>query len=239
MAYKRVMIKLSGEMLGKVGILFDHGMIDRVASVLTAAAGRGLAIGVVIGAGNIWRGRQGTGMDAVTADHMGMLGTVINCLYMRDAIERAGGNVTLYSAFGIDHIADSYSPHRVKADMAPGRIVLLAGGTGNPFFSTDTGVVLRAVELNADVLLMAKNIDGVYTADPKSDPNAQLIRAITYEDAIARNLRVMDQSAFCICRDQRLPFVRVFKLDEPENILKVLDGDDRGTTLYPSENANR
>ena len=233
MAYQRVLLKLSGEMLGRDGILFDHGMIDRVAKVLVSAAGRGLAVGVVIGAGNIWRGRQGTGMDAVTADHMGMLGTVINCLYMRDAVERAGGNVKLYSAFGIEHIAESYAPHAAAQAMTPGRIVLLAGGTGNPFFSTDTGVVLRAVELNADVLLMAKNIDGVYSADPKVDPAAELIRRISYSEAIKRNLRVMDQAAFCICRDQRLREVRVFKLDEPENILKVLDGDDRGTTLYP------
>lgn len=233
MAYERVMLKLSGEMLGKDGILFDHAMIDRVAGTLTQAAARGLAVGVVIGAGNIWRGRQGTGMDAVTADHMGMLGTVINCLYMRDAIERAGGRVKLYSAFGIEHIAESYCPHKAVSDMAPGSIVLFAGGTGNPFFSTDTGVVLRAVEMKADVLLMAKNIDGVYDSDPKTNPHAVLIRRISYEEAIRRNLRVMDQSAFCICRDQHLSEVRVFKLDEPENILKVLDGDDMGTTLTP------
>ncbi len=233
--YRKVLLKLSGEMLGLDGKLFDHAKIDATASVLCRAAERGIALGVVIGAGNIWRGRQGTHMDAVTADHMGMLGTVINCLAMRDAVERCGGKVEMISALGIDHVCRACYPHEAAAAMQPGQIVLFAGGTGNPFFSTDTGVVLRAAEVGADAILLAKNIDGVYTADPRKDPQAKLIREISYTEAQEKHLGVMDAAAFAMCAEQKIPVVRVFALDEPENILKVLDGDPMGTVLHPQQ----
>ncbi len=232
MTYRRVLLKLSGEMLGKNGILFDQEKIDRTAAALVEAS-RLTAIAVVIGAGNIWRGRQAEEMDAVTADQMGMLGTVLNCLSMRDAVERAGGNAILYSALGIDRVAAAYDPHRAMADMRIGNVLLMAGGTGNPFFSTDTGVALRAVELKAEAILMAKNIDGVYDADPKQNPDARLIRDITYQEAMIRQLKVMDQAAFCICQERSIPVVRVFKLDDPGSIIQVLQGDDRGTVIHP------
>ena len=231
--YERVLVKLSGESLGENGRLFDHGMIDRTASILKRAADRGIALGVVIGAGNIWRGRQGADMDEVTAHQMGMLGTVINCLCMRDAVERQGGKARVLSAIDMPRICETYNPYLAAKTMEKGQVTFFAGGTGNPFFSTDTGVVLRAVEVKADAILLAKNIDGVYTADPRLDPTATLIRDISYEEAQARQLKVMDSAAFALCAENRIPFVRVFGLEDPENILKVLDGDDMGTILHP------
>ncbi len=234
MKYERVLIKLSGESLGENGKLFDHDMIDRTASILKRAADRGIAVGVVIGAGNIWRGRQGREMNEVTAHQMGMLGTVINCLCMRDALERQGCRARVLSAIEMPRICETVNPYLAGKTMEKGTVTLFAGGTGNPFFSTDTGVVLRAVEVGADAILMAKNVDGVYTADPNVDKDAVLIRDISYEEAMDRELKVMDAAAFSLCAENRIPFVRVFGLDDPENILKVLDGDDMGTVLHPA-----
>ncbi|MBE5777607.1 MAG: UMP kinase [Clostridiales bacterium] len=231
MNYKRVLLKLSGEMLGENGKLFDHEMIDRVAATLCKVVSSGVQLGVVIGAGNIWRGRQGKDMNAVTADQMGMLGTVINCLAMQDAIRRAGGKAQVMSAIEMNRVCDLYRASKAVENMENGTIMLFAGGSGNPFFSTDTAVVLRAVEVEADAILLAKNIDGVYDSDPKKNPDAKLIRALSYEKAQEMRLRVMDTAAFALCADNKVPVVRVFMLDEPDNILKVLSGDDMGTTL--------
>ena len=231
MNYKRVLLKLSGEMLGENGKLFDHDMIDKVAATLCKVAKTGVQLGVVIGAGNIWRGRQGKDMNAVTADQMGMLGTIINCLCMQDAIRRAGGKAQVMSAIEMERVCDLYRASKAVEKMENGTIMLFAGGSGNPFFSTDTAVVLRAVEVEADAILLAKNIDGVYDSDPKKNPDAKLIRALSYEKAQEMRLRVMDTAAFALCADNKVPVVRVFMLDEPDNILKVLDGDDMGTTL--------
>ncbi len=233
MKYDKVLVKLSGESLGENGKLFGHDMIDRTANILKRAAEMDIAVGVVIGAGNIWRGRQGKNMDEVTAHQMGMLGTVINCLCMRDALERQGVAVRMFSAIDMPRVCETYNPHQAAKAMKKGAVCLFAGGTGNPFFSTDTGVVLRAVETGADCILMAKNVDGVYTADPDEDPNAVLIRDISYEEAQARGLKVMDSAAFSLCAENKVPFVRVFGLSDPENILKVLAGDDMGTVLHP------
>ncbi len=235
MKYDKVLIKLSGESLGENGRLFDHDMIDRTANILKRAAEMDIAVGVVIGAGNSWRGGQGRNMDEVTAHQMGMLGTVINCLCMRDALERQQVAVRMFSAIDMPRVCETYNPHQVAKAMKKGTVCLFAGGTGNPFFSTDTGVVLRAVETGADCILMAKNVDGVYTADPDEDPDAVLIRDISYEEAQARGLKVMDSAAFSLCAENRVPFVRVFGLSDPENILKVLAGDDMGTVLHPRE----
>ena len=233
MKYQRVLLKLSGEMLGENGRLFDHTVIDRVARVLVDITKRGIELGVVIGAGNIWRGRSGGDMDRVTADQMGMLGTVINCLAMRDAVQRMGGKAVVMSAFEMPRVCETYNTQNAVRHMKKGKVTLFAAGSGNPFFSTDTAVVLRAVEVQADAILLAKNIDGVYTADPKVDPSATLIRDISYEKAQEMRLKVMDAAAFALCAENKVPVVRVFGLFEPESILKVLDGDDTGTVLHP------
>lgn len=233
--YKRVLLKLSGEMLGENGRLFDHQVIDRVASVLCQIVDMGVELGVVIGAGNIWRGRSGGDMDRVTADQMGMLGTVINCLAMRDAVQRCGGKAVVMSAIEMPRVCEVYNTQNAIRHMKKGHVTLFAGGSGNPFFSTDTAVVLRAVEVNADAILLAKNIDGVYDDDPRKNPNAKLIREITYEKAQDMRLKVMDSAAFALCAENKVPIVRVFGLFEPESILEVLHGDDMGTILHPEE----
>ncbi len=230
---KRVIIKLSGEALGgdQQVISFPHA--EQTAAILVEAAKAGHQIGVVIGAGNIWRGRQGQEMDAVTADQMGMLGTVINCLYMADAVRRAGARARVMSAIEMPRVCEVFHAGRAIQAMQEGEIVFFAGGSGNPFFTTDTAVVLRAAETKADVILLAKNIDGVYTDDPRKNPDATLIKEITYEEAERRRLKVMDTAAFALCAEQHIPQVRVFGLSEPENILKVLNGDPMGTVLRP------
>lgn len=235
MQYKRILLKLSGEALGLDGWLFDHQKIQSVAAVLRQVAQSNVELGIVIGGGNLWRGRQGgaRGMDAVTADMMGMIGTVMNCLVMKDALEQCGQPATVFSALEMSGICPRY--HRDTADraMRNGDVALFGGGIGNPFFTTDTAVVMRAIELKAEALLLAKNIDGVYTADPHKDNNAKLISRISYSEAIKQNLQVMDLTAFALCENQKLPIVRVFGLDDPNNIMRVLEGEMMGTILHP------
>ena len=233
--YKRVLLKLSGEALGSAGSIFDFDQISVAARTIREMHELGAQIGIVIGAGNIWRGRQGpaASMDAVTADQMGMLGTVINCLCMADALRREGLDATVMSAVDMDRFCEPFNAMTARRYLAEGRVLLFAAGSGNPFFSTDTAVALRAVEMQVDAILMAKNIDGVYSADPRQDPSAVLIRDITYREAIARGLKVMDTAAFAICAENHVPMVRVFGLDQPENLVKVLRGDPMGTFVHP------
>lgn len=235
MAYQRIMLKLSGEALGVKGWLFDHEKIMAVARVIKEVADTGIQVGIVIGGGNLWRGRTGAaqGMDAVRADHMGMLGTVMNCIVMQDALIRAGQPAEVFSALPVPGVCQGYRRDAADEALNAKGAALFGGGLGNPFFTTDTAVVLRAVELSADLLLLAKNIDGVYTADPNKDPGATKIDNISYQEAIDRGLRVMDLAAFKLCADQGLPQVRVFGLDEPENIRRVLSGEPLGTLLHP------
>ena len=232
---RRVMLKLSGEALGDNGKLFSHGAFEAAADVLRLARETGVELAVVIGGGNVWRGRRGeaTRMGTVAADQMGMLATLQNCLYMRDTLHRMGVPATVMSAVDIHRFAEPYNAVHADELLTQGRIVLLACGTGNPCFSTDSAVVLRAIELECDLILMAKNIDGVYTADPQTDPAAELIPEITYDECAARDLRVMDPGAFIMLRDQRFPLVRVFGLEPAQNVLKVLAGDPMGTVLHP------
>jgi len=229
------LLKLSGEALGIEGRLFDNDLIERVANVLSQVADDGVQLGIVIGAGNIWRGRQGsaTGINAVTADQMGMLGTVINCLYVRDVLERMGKRCHVLSAIEMPRICETYTAQSAERHLRKGHIVLFAAGSGNPLFSTDTAAMLRAVELHADAVLLAKNIDGVYSDDPRKDPNAKLIPEISYQKAQDMHLKVMDTAAFALCAENNVPVVRVFSLAEPENMLEVLCGGNVGTTLYP------
>ena len=234
-AYKRIIFKLSGEALKSGNDLFDFAKVQEIAEIIREMHNMGVEIGIVIGAGNIWRGRQGpsANMDAVTADQMGMLGTVINCLCMRDAVERCGAKAVVFSAIDMPRVCEAYNVQSARQAMSEGKIIFFAGGSGNPFFTTDTAVVLRAAEMKADALLLAKNIDGVYTADPHKDPTATLIKDISYAEALAMGLRVMDTAAFAMLSEQAIPAVRVFGLSEPENVLKVIDGDPCGTVLHP------
>ena len=233
--YHRVLLKLSGEALKSGTELFDFDKVRQTAEIIRDMHNLGVEIGVVIGAGNIWRGRQGPAahMDAVTADQMGMLGTVINCLCVADALRQAGLDAVVQSAVDMNRFAEPFNAMAARRHLAEGRIVLFAAGSGNHFFSTDTAVALRAIEMQVDAILMAKNIDGVYTADPRQDPTATLIRDITYQDALAKNLKVMDAAAFALCAENHVPMVRVFGLDDPRNLIRVLEGSDIGTFVHP------
>ena len=233
--YHRILLKLSGEALKADHDLFDFDKVNEIAGIIKTMHDMGTEIGIVIGAGNIWRGRQGpsANMDAVTADQMGMLGTVINCLCMADALRKAGLDAVVQSAVDMNRFAEPFNAMAARRHLQEGRVVLLACGTGNPFFSTDSGVALRAIEMEVDAVLMAKNIDGVYTADPAKDPSATLIKNITYSDALSRGLKVMDASAFALCAENKVPMLRVFGLDDPKNLIRVLEGSDIGTFVHP------
>lgn len=233
--YQRIMLKLSGEALGKDGWQFDHEKIKQVAGILKQAVDMDVELGVVIGGGNLWRGRLGgaAGMDAVTADQMGMLGTVMNCLCVKDALIRQGSKSHVMSALDITGITEAFNRDLAVEYMQKGEIVLFAGGLGHPFFTTDSAVALRAAEIGADAILLAKNVDGVYSADPRQDAGATLIKDLSYDEALQRDLKVMDQTALLLCRDQKVPFIRVFSLDSAQNILKVLSGDDMGSLVHP------
>ena len=234
-AYKRVVLKLSGEALKSGEDIFDFDKVRRSASVIKKMHDLGVEISIVIGAGNIWRGRQGpsANMDAVVADQMGMLGTVINCLCVSDDLRKEGLDVAVQSAVDMNRFAEPFNAMAARRHLSEGRVVLFAAGSGNPFFSTDTAVALRAIEMQADAILMAKNIDGVYTADPAKDPTATLIKDITYKEALQKGLKVMDAAAFALCAENKVPMVRVFGLDVPENLIAVLEGSDMGTFVHP------
>ena len=233
--YKRVLIKLSGEALGKAGRLFDHAKIAEVANVIKDVRALGVQVGIVTGGGNIWRGRKDApaGMDAVTADQIGMTATLLNCLCLKDALQQKAEKAVVLSAVFMDRLCEPFRADKAEAYLEEGAVTLFAFGSGHPFFSTDTAVALRAVEMKADAILMAKSIDGVYTADPHLDANARLIKDITYDECIARNLKVMDQAAFALCRDNNVPMIRVFALSDPENIHKVVRGDTMGSFIHP------
>ncbi len=232
---RRVILKISGEALGEDGKLFCHEAFERAARMLWQVAQTGAQLAVVIGGGNVWRGRRGSAqrMGAIAADQMGMLATLQNSLYMRDTLTRIGAKATVMSAVDIHRFAEPFNSVRAISLLEQGHIVLIACGTGNPLFSTDTAVVLRAVELECDAIYMAKNIDGVYTADPHVDPAAELIREATYDECAARGLRAIDPGAFILLRDNAFPLVRIYALEPVDNTLRVLAGDAMGTTLHP------
>lgn len=231
--FKRVVLKLSGEALaGENGFGINTAVINHVADQIIELAGTGIEIGIVIGAGNIWRGRQGTGMDRTTADHMGMLATVINSLAMQDALEQKGYKCRVMSAIAMDEVAEPYIRRRAMRHLEKGRIVIFACGTGNPFFSTDTTAALRAAEIEADVILLAKNIDAVYDCDPRKNPHAKKYSSITYMDVLSKGLQVMDSTAITLCMENNIP-LRVFALNGENNIMKVVAGENIGTIVAP------
>jgi len=232
-AYRRVIIKLSGEALsGPDGFGVHQPTLDRIASDLVAAHALKISLGVVVGGGNIFRGVEvsSRGVSRTTGDAMGMLATVMNGLALEAAIERAGVHARTLSAIAMPQICESYSRQRAEKHLAAGRIIVLGGGTGNPFFTTDTTAVLRAVEVGADAVLKATNVDGVYSSDPKKDPKATRFDALTHQDAIARDLRVMDATAFALARENMMPII-VFSIQEAGAIEAVLRGKGRATVV--------
>jgi len=231
--FKRVVLKLSGEALaGENGSGINNTVINHVADQIIELAQTGVEIAIVIGAGNIWRGRQGTGMDRTTADHMGMLATIINSLAMQDAIEQKGYLCRVMSAIAMNEVAEPYIRRRAMRHLEKGRIVIFAGGTGNPYFSTDTTAALRAAEIEADVILLAKNIDAVYDCDPRKNPNAKKYYSIKYMDVLSKGLQVMDSTAITLCMENNIP-LRVFALNGENNIMKVVEGEHVGTLVAP------
>ena len=232
-AYRRILLKLSGEaLLGNQHYGIDPAVIRRVATEITEVVGLGVQVGLVIGGGNIFRGAglAEAGMDRVTADQMGMLATVINSLAMQDALERQGTGVRVMSALQIHEVCEDYIRRRAVRHLEKGRVTVFAAGTGNPFFTTDTTAALRAAEMNCDVILKATQVDGIYTADPKRDPHAKRYDRLTYDEALMRNLQVMDGSAFAIARDTGIPIL-VFCGEGEGSIGAALSGAARSTLV--------
>src|SRR5262247_1860492 len=228
-AYRRVIVKVSGEALaGREGYGVHQPTIDRIAADLVRSRALGVALGVVVGGGNILRGVavSGAGLPRATADAMGMLATVVNALVLEAAIERAGVSARTMSALAMPQVCETYERQRALRHLADGRVVVFAGGTGNPFFTTDTTAVLRAAEMDCDAVLKATNVDGVYSADPKKDPKATRYEHLTHREAIERDLKIMDATAFALARENRMPII-VFSIRESRAIETVLRGKGR------------
>jgi uridylate kinase len=232
--FKRILLKLSGEsLMGSRDYGTDPERIRAVAQAIKDVHDQGVEIAIVVGAGNIYRGMKGAaaGMDRATADYMGMLATVLNALPLQDALESAGVHTRVQSAITVAEVAEPYIRRRAMRHLEKGRIVIFAAGTGNPFFTTDTAAALRAVEIHAEAILMAKNgVEGVYTADPREDRDAELIPEITHMEALQRGLRVMDATALTLCMENRLP-IHVFNMDDEQNIERIVSGERVGTVV--------
>jgi len=232
--YKRVLLKLSGEaLMGRGDYGIDPDVLTWLAKEVIDAQKAGAQIGLVIGGGNIFRGAglQSKGMDRVTGDHMGMLATVINALAMQDALERLGAYARTMSALKINEVAEDYIRRRAIRHLEKGRIVILAAGIGNPFFTTDSAAALRAIEIGADLLLKATKVDGIYEADPKKVPEARRFDSLSYDEVLTRNLQVMDTTAFALCRDQNLP-IRIYGMMQQGALMRILRGEPLGTLVH-------
>ncbi len=233
LVYKRVLLKLSGEALaGGKSFGIDFAVVDQMTDEIKEVVGMGVSLGLVVGGGNIIRGTVASqeGMDRVSADYMGMLATVINALAIQDILERKGIQTRVMSAIRMEELAEPYIRRRAQRHMEKGRVVLFAGGTGNPYFSTDTAAVLRALEMEAEVIIKATSVDGVFSADPKKDPNAEFIPELTYREALVKNLRVMDANAFGLCEENGLPIV-VMNANQKGAVARVLRGERVGTIV--------
>jgi uridylate kinase len=232
--YKRVLLKLSGEVFGGGRVGVDPDVVQTVAREIAAVSQAGVQIAVVTGGGNFFRGAElhQRGMDRVRADYMGMLGIVMNCLALQDFLEKMGVETRVQTAITMGQVAEPYIPRRAIRHMEKGRVVIFGAGMGMPFFSTDTVAVQRALESKCDVVLVAKSgVDGVYTADPHLDPTATKFDELTYDEAMARGLRIMDQTAFALCGENKLPMV-VFGMEPEGNILRVVQGEKIGTLVH-------
>jgi uridylate kinase len=234
LAYRRALLKISGEALaGPRGVGVDYGVVESLAGqIKDVHAAGGLQLGLVVGGGNIVRGTAASseGVDRVSADYMGMLATVINALALQDVLERHGVQTRVLTAIRMESLAEPYIRRRAVRHLEKGRLVIFAGGTGNPFFSTDTAAVLRALEIEAEVILKATGVDGIYTGDPKKDPGARFLPELSFQDAIVNGYAVMDANAFGLCKENGLPIV-VFNINQPGAIGRVLAGDRVGTIV--------
>jgi len=231
--YKRILLKLSGEaLLGQAEYGIDPAVIKRVAAELRDVQALGVQVAVVLGGGNLFRGAglARAGMDRVTADHMGMLATVMNALALQDALEGLGIFARVMSAIRINEVCEDYIRRRAVRHLEKGRVVIFAAGTGNPFFTTDTAASLRAIEIEAQLLLKATKVNGIYSADPLTDPKAILYPRLTFDRVLSERLNVMDATAIVMCRDHQLP-LRVFNLNEPGQLLRIVSGEDLGTLV--------
>ncbi len=232
--YKRILLKLSGEaLMGNDAYGINPQTIAEIVGEIKAVADLGVEIGVVIGGGNIFRGMAGTatGMDRATADYMGMLATVMNAMAVSDAFRQAGLNARVQSALNVEQVVEPYIRGKAIRYLEEGKIVIFGAGTGNPFFTTDTAAALRGSEIGAEIVLKATKVDGIYSADPKKDPKATRFDKISFNDAISRNLAVMDATAFALCRDQKLP-INVFSIFKAGALKRVVCGEDEGTLVY-------
>ena len=230
-AYKRILLKLSGEALAgerKNGI--DAETLGKICDKIKEIVDMGVQVSIVVGGGNFWRGKYGHEMERTTSDYMGMLATTINALALQDALEARGIFTRVQTAIEMREIAEPYIKRKAAKHLEKGRVVIFACGTGNPYFSTDTGAALRAAETESEVILLAKTIDGVYSADPKEDKNAVKYDEISYLDILNKDLKVMDSTATSLCRDNHIPLI-VFGIDEPENIVKIIKGERIGTLV--------
>ena len=232
--YNRILLKLSGEsLMGHQGYGIDTERLGQYAEQIARVAQSGVQVAIVIGGGNIFRGLQGAsrGFDRVTGDQMGMLATVINSLALGSALSGIGQPARVFTAINMSPVGDSSPNRRAIEAMEAGEVAIIAGGTGNPFFTTDTGAALRAVEIRADVMLKGTRVDGIYTADPEKDPSAEKFTEITYDEVYSRGLKVMDLTATALCKENSMPIV-VFDMDTPGNLARVLAGDPIGTLVY-------
>ncbi|MDR1406227.1 MAG: UMP kinase [Prevotellaceae bacterium] len=232
---RRILLKLSGEsLMGTEAYGISTEVLLRYAADIKRALDTGVQVGVVIGGGNIFRGLSGVnkGFDRVKGDQMGMLATVINSLALQNALQSLGADATVLTAIGMEPVGERYAREKAVACLQRGAAVIMAGGTGNPFFTTDTGAALRAVEIEADMLLKGTRVDGVYTADPEKDPAAKKYAALTFDEAYKNNLRIMDLTAFTLCRENRLP-VAVFDMNVEGNLLRLVKGERIGTIIQP------
>ncbi len=233
-AHKRILLKLSGEaLMGDDAFGINRATIVRMVEEIAEVTRLGVQVAVVIGGGNIFRGVAGgsVGMDRATADYMGMLATVMNALALADAMDKQGLTARVMSAIGIEQVVEPYVRPKALQYLEEGKVVVFAAGTGNPFFTTDTAAALRGAEIGAQIMLKATKVDGVYTADPKKDPQAQRYHRISFDEAIGRNLAVLDSTAFALCRDQKLP-INVFSIFKPGALKRVVMGEDEGTLVH-------
>lgn len=233
-AYKRVLLKLSGEaLMGDDSYGINRATIERMVNEVAEVSRLGVELAVVIGGGNIFRGvaPAAAGMDRATADYMGMMATVMNALALQDAFRQAGVEARVQSALNLEQVVEPYIRPKAIRYLEEGKVVIFAAGTGNPFFTTDTAAALRGSEVGAEVVLKATKVDGIYTADPNKDPEATRYNRITFNEAIAKNLEVMDATAFALCRDQKLP-IRVFSINKPGALHRAVMGEDEGTLVH-------
>lgn len=233
-AYQRILLKLSGEaLMGDDAYGINQGVVSTIVADVIEVARMGVEVGIVIGGGNIFRGMAGaaSGMDRATADYMGMMATIMNAMALVDAFTHAGVTARVQSALRVDQVVEPYIRGKSIRYLEEGKIVVFAAGTGNPFFTTDTAAALRGAEIGAQIVLKATKVDGIYTADPKKDPQATRYSTVSFDEAIAKNLQVMDATAFALCRDQKLP-IKVFSIFKKGALRRVVMGEDEGTLVH-------